>query len=114
MARRQRGQTPGPGHNSAGAGQESETPDENPLTKTEFARLLKDSVDQIESLLAERKQVNDLIADVYTMAKSHGLDTKAIRKIISIRAADKSRGRDAREAEEATILNYMNSLGMLG
>ena len=112
MSRRQRGQTPGPGHNSAGAGQ-GEPPEDKPLTKTELARLLRDSIDQIESLLGERKQVNDLIADVYTMAKEHGLDTKVMRKIVSIRASDKRAGKDQREAEEATLLNYMNALGML-
>lgn len=122
MARsRQQDDTPGPGHNSAGAGlddpmfgddtsDEAEADEDKPLTKTELGEILSSSVDTIESLEKERAKINDLIKDEYTVLKeNYGIDTKVLRKLVAIRKKD----REEREKDDATLLNYMSAMGML-
>jgi uncharacterized protein (UPF0335 family) len=58
-----------------------------PFSKAE----LKKIVDNIESLEEKKVSVAENIKDAYTVAKSKGFDTKAIRDVLKIRAADKEK-----------------------
>ena len=70
---------------------------------------LKSIIERIERLEEEKKSTADDIRDVYTEAKSNGLDAKAIRTIIRMRKQDV----DERREEEAILETYMHALGML-
>ena len=66
-------------------------------------------IERAERLEEEKKGIADDIKDVMAEAKSRGYDTKAIRKIMSIRKKKKEEYQ-----EEETILEpYMTALGML-
>jgi uncharacterized protein (UPF0335 family) len=70
---------------------------------------LKAFVERIERLEEEKKALADDIKDVYGEAKGNGFDTKALRKIVSLRKKD----RRERAEEEAILATYMAALGML-
>jgi uncharacterized protein (UPF0335 family) len=77
---------------------------------TRFAKeQLKAIVERIEHLEEEKKAIADDIKDVYAEAKGNGYDTKALRKIISLRKQDK----DERAEQEAILETYMHALGMI-
>ena len=71
------------------------------------ADALRQFVDRIERLEAEKKQLADDIKDVYGQAKSQGFDVKILRKIISLRKKD----RQEREEEEQILELYLAALG---
>jgi uncharacterized protein (UPF0335 family) len=82
--------------------------DESPTTR--FAKdQLKAFVERIEKLEEEKKALADDIKDVYAEAKSTGFDTKALRKIVSLRKQDVNERQEA----EAILETYMHALGML-
>lgn len=70
---------------------------------------LKSIIERIERLEEEKKNISDDIKDVYGEAKANGYDTKALRKIISLRKKDANE----RAEEEAVLELYMQALGML-
>ena len=70
---------------------------------------LKTVVERIERLEEEKKALAGDIKDVYSEAKANGFDTKALRKVVSLRRQDQA----ARREEEAVLATYMAALGML-
>lgn len=80
-----------------------------PDPAADFAKeQLKALVERIERLEEDKKQVAEDIKEVYAEAKAHGFDTKALRKIVSIRKQDV----DERKEQEAILELYMQALGM--
>ncbi len=66
-------------------------------------------VERIERLEEEKKALSDDLKEVYAEAKSTGFDTKALRKIISIRKQEDHE----RQEQEAILATYMQALGMI-
>ena len=71
---------------------------------------LKSVVERIERLEEEKKALAGDIKDVYSEAKANGFDTKALRKVISLRKQHMAERRE----QEAVLATYMAALGMLG
>jgi uncharacterized protein (UPF0335 family) len=57
----------------------------------------------------EKKGLQDDIKDVFAEAKGRGYDSKAIRKIVSIR----KKKREEYQEEEAILETYLQALGMV-
>lgn len=70
---------------------------------------LRQFVEQIERLEEEKKQLASDIRDKFTEAKAVGFDTKALRKIVSLR----KKSQEERQEEESILEVYMHALGML-
>ena len=70
---------------------------------------LRSIIERVEKLEEEKKAIADDIKDVYAEAKSTGFDTKALRKIISLRKQDVNERQEA----EAILETYMHALGMI-
>jgi uncharacterized protein (UPF0335 family) len=70
---------------------------------------LRAFIERIERLEEEKRTIADDIKDVYAEAKATGYDTKAMRKIVSLRRQDK----DKRKEEEEILDLYLSALGML-
>ncbi|MEL6921598.1 MAG: DUF2312 domain-containing protein [Pseudomonadota bacterium] len=70
---------------------------------------LRTIVERIERLEEEKKAIADDIKDVYGEAKANGFDTKALRKIVSLRKQDMNE----RMEQEAVLDTYMAALGMI-
>lgn len=69
---------------------------------------IRQFVERIEHLEAEKKDIGEQITEVYSELKGRGYDSKAIRKIIGMRKLD-----PAQRDEDAAIVDlYMNALGM--
>jgi uncharacterized protein (UPF0335 family) len=69
---------------------------------------LRTVVERIERLEEEKAALAGDIKDIYAEAKANGFDTKALRKIISLRKKD-----PAQVSEEEAILDlYRQALGM--
>lgn len=76
---------------------------------TRFAKdHLKAVVERVERLEEEKKAIADDIRDVYSEAKAHGFDVKALRSIVRLRKQDT----DERKEQEAILETYMHALGM--
>ena len=76
---------------------------------TRFARdQLKAVVERVERLEEEKKAIADDIRDVYSEAKAHGFDIKALCTIVRLRKQDT----DERKEQEAILETYMHALGM--
>lgn len=69
---------------------------------------LRQLVEQIERLEEEKKALAGDIRDKYLEAKAVGFDTKALRKIVSLRKKSET----DRQEEEAILAVYMHALGM--
>lgn len=69
---------------------------------------LKSFIERIERLTEEKQAIADDIKDVCAEAKGTGFDTKALRKIISLRKID----RDTRAEQDAILETYMAAIGM--
>lgn len=77
---------------------------------TEAAReKLRLTVERIERLEEEKKEISEQIKEVYGEAKALGYDTKALRTVIKLRKQD----RDERAEQEAILEVYMDALGEL-
>ncbi|QYJ00770.1 DUF2312 domain-containing protein [Thalassovita mediterranea] len=75
---------------------------------TEAAReKLRLTVERIERLEDEKKEVADQIKDVYAEAKAMGYDTKALRSVVKLRKID----RQEREEQDAVLETYLIALG---
>ena len=68
---------------------------------------LRQTIEKIERLEVERKEVSDQIKDVYAEAKAHGFDTKALKEVIKLRKQD----REKREEHEMILGVYLTALG---
>jgi uncharacterized protein (UPF0335 family) len=72
------------------------------------AERLRSIVERVERLEEERKALASDIKDVFTEAKSAGLDVKVVRQILSLRKKD-----PAEVEEQETLLDlYKRALGM--
>ena len=72
------------------------------------AEELKQFIERIERLEEEKAGIASDIKDVFAEMKGRGFDTKAVRRIISIRKKDHAE----RQEEEAILELYMQALGM--
>ncbi|MEM9999363.1 MAG: DUF2312 domain-containing protein [Pseudomonadota bacterium] len=70
---------------------------------------LRTIVERIERLEEEKKTIADDIKEVYGEAKANGFDTKALRKLVSLRKQDLNE----RLEQEAVLDTYMTALGMI-
>ena len=78
------------------------------LTTSATAQELRQFVERVEHLEAEKKDIAEQITDVMAEAKGRGYDTKVLRKIIAMRKRDA----DDIAEEEAILEMYMAALGM--
>lgn len=69
---------------------------------------LRQFIERIERLDAEKKDIADNQKEVMAEAKARGYDTKVMRKIIALRKRDK----DDIAEEEAVLDMYRDALGM--
>lgn len=69
---------------------------------------IRQIVERIERLEAEKKDIADQIKEVMAEAKGRGYDVKALRRIVALRKRDKD---DVAE-EEAVLEMYKAALGM--
>lgn len=69
---------------------------------------LRQFIERIEQLEAEKKDIAEQIKEVYAESKGRGYDNTALKAIISIRRKDK----DQVAEEEAVLEIYMSALGM--
>ena len=78
------------------------------VTESVASQELRQFIERVERLAAEKKDIADSIKEVMAEAKGRGYDTKVMRKVISLRK------RDANDiAEEEAILDmYKAALGM--
>lgn len=86
-----------------------ETTNTEPSATTSVAaQELRQFVERIERLDAEKKDIADAQKEVMTEAKGRGYDTKVLRKLIALRKRDIN---DLAE-EEAVLDMYKAALGM--
>lgn len=83
--------------------------DVSETSQTVAAGQLRAFIERIERLEEEKKTIADDIKEVYAEAKGTGFDTKAMRKIISLRKKDE----EERQEEESILETYMLALGMI-
>ena len=76
---------------------------------TVAAEELRAFIERFERLEAEKKDIMDGMREVMAEAKGRGYDTKALRKVISLRKRDK----DDIAEEEAVLEMYKAALGMI-
>jgi len=69
---------------------------------------LRQFIERMEHLEAEKKDIADQQKEVMAEAKGRGYDTKAMRKLIAMRKRDK----DDLAEEEAVLEMYKAALGM--
>ncbi len=69
---------------------------------------LRQFIERIERLDAEKKDLADQQKEVMAEAKGRGYDTKVMRKVIALRKRD----RDDIAEEEAVLEMYKEALGM--
>jgi uncharacterized protein (UPF0335 family) len=72
------------------------------------ANELRQFVERVERLEAEKKDIGEQIKEVMAEAKARGYDTKVMRKVIALRKRDK----DDIAEEEAVLEMYKEALGM--
>ena len=77
-------------------------------TATVAGAELRQFIERIERLEAEKKDIADAQKEVMAEAKGRGYDTKVLRKVIAIRKQDAN----DRAEEEAVLEMYMSALGM--
>ncbi|MGI9395841.1 MAG: DUF2312 domain-containing protein [Boseongicola sp.] len=69
---------------------------------------LRQFIERLERLEAEKRDIADQQKEVMAEAKGRGYDTKVMRKVISLRKRD----RDEIAEEEAVLEMYKEALGM--
>lgn len=69
---------------------------------------LRQFIERIEQLEAEKKDISDQVKEVFAELKGRGFDSKAIRKVVSLRKKDPQE----RQEEDAILEVYMTALGM--
>jgi uncharacterized protein (UPF0335 family) len=70
---------------------------------------LRLTIERIERLEEEKKEVAEQIKEVYGEAKALGYDTKALRRVIQLRKQD----RQERQEQEAILEVYLDAIGEL-
>lgn len=73
------------------------------------AEKLRQTIEKVERLEIEKKEVAEQIKEVFAEARAFGFDTKAIKEIIKLRKKDP----DKREEEELILGTYLAALGEL-
>ncbi len=73
------------------------------------AEKLRQTIEKVERLEIEKKEVAEQIKEVFAESKALGFDNKAIREIIKLRKKDP----DKREEEELILGTYLAALGEL-
>ena len=68
---------------------------------------LRQTIERIERLEEEKKEVTEQIKEVYGEAKAFGFDTKALRQVIRLRKIDRA----DREEQEMVLDTYLAALG---
>ncbi len=68
---------------------------------------LRQTIERIERLEDEKKEVAEQIKEIYAEAKAFGFDTKALRQVIRIRKVDRAE----REEQEMVLDTYLAALG---
>ena len=68
---------------------------------------LRQTIDRIERLEEEKREVAEQIKDVYSEAKAFGFDTKALRQVVRLRKVDRAE----REEQEMVLDTYLAALG---
>lgn len=68
---------------------------------------LRQTIERIERLEEEKKEIAEQIKEVYAEAKAFGFDTKALRQVIRIRKTDRAE----REEQEMVLDTYLAALG---
>ena len=68
---------------------------------------LRQTIERIERLEEEKKEVAEQIKEVYAEAKAFGFDTKALRQVVKIRKQDRAE----REEQEMVLDTYLLALG---
>ena len=86
---------------------ESTNPEPSATTSV-AAQELRQFVERIERLDAEKKDIADAQKEVMAEAKGRGYDTKVLRKLIALRKRDS----DDLAEEEAVLDMYKAALGM--
>ncbi len=69
---------------------------------------LRQFIERVERLEAEKKDISDQQKEVMAEAKARGYDTKVMRKVIALRKRDA----DDIAEEEAVLEMYKEALGM--
>lgn len=69
---------------------------------------LRQFVERLERLDADKKDIGDQIKEVMAEAKGRGYDTQVLRKLIAMR----KRSRDELAEEQAILEMYREALGM--
>lgn len=87
---------------------ETSTNPQDSGTVSVAAQELRQFVERIERLDAEKKDIADAQKEVMAEAKGRGYDTKVMRKVIAMRKRDAN---DLAE-EEAVLEMYKSALGM--
>ncbi|WP_287885699.1 MULTISPECIES: DUF2312 domain-containing protein [Paracoccus] len=77
-------------------------------TYTVTADELRQFVERIEHLEAEKRDIAEQIKEVYAEAKGRGYDGAALRQIVALRRKDK----DQVAEQEAVLELYKSALGM--
>jgi uncharacterized protein (UPF0335 family) len=77
-------------------------------TMTVAAGQLRSFIERVERLEEEKKIISEDIKEVFAEMKGTGFDTKAVRKIVSMRKQDQAQRQEA----ESILELYMNALGM--
>lgn len=70
--------------------------------------MIKAVIERIERLHLEKKEIEEDLKEVYAEAKANGLDTKALREAVKIRAKDP----DAHSEHVAIVGLYLAECGM--
>ncbi len=73
------------------------------------ADVLKQFIEKIEHLEAEKSEIQNLIKEAFAEAKANGFDTKVMKQVI------KERKMDVKDLDEQELLlmTYKRALGML-
>lgn len=77
-------------------------------TFTVAADRLKSFIERVESLDEEKAALTSDIKDIFAEAKGAGFDTKALRRILTLRKKDHAE----RQEEHAILKLYADALGM--
>ncbi|GHU17656.1 UPF0335 protein [Alphaproteobacteria bacterium] len=70
---------------------------------------LRQYIEKIENLEAEKSEIQEQISDVFSQAKSDGFDVKIMKKILKL----KKMKMEDRENEDLLLDTYMIALGLV-
>ncbi|MEM1151001.1 MAG: DUF2312 domain-containing protein [Pseudomonadota bacterium] len=68
---------------------------------------LRQTIERIERMEEEKKEIAEQIKEIYAEAKAFGFDTKALRQVIRLRKVDRAE----REEQEMVLDTYLAALG---